>query len=246
MKMTKASISTLAAAILLTCRPAIAQNVAKGADESAVLPEPQVSKHNSPGRLDPGQANSQAIAREMVNVLGGNFEQAVMTATRSSFLAKWKSVSGATGYRLDVSTTPSFDSYVSNYRDIDVGNTTSQVVSGLSPGTDYYYRVRAYDSAATGDNSEAALAATATTNSGLVIIPSFDTTITSDPRSAAIQAMIVSAIDAYQKLFADPITVSIRFRLSTFRPDGRPLENNLVGGSDSSIYPIDWNTYITA
>ncbi|PYI92061.1 MAG: hypothetical protein DME97_11475 [Verrucomicrobia bacterium] len=58
--------------------------------------------------------------------------------------------------------------------------------------------------------------------------------------------MIVSAIDAYQKLFADPITVSIRFRLSTFRADGRPLESNLVGASDSTSYPRDWNTYITA
>ena len=245
MKMTKTSIPTLAAAILLTCRPAIAQDLTKG-DASATLPGPLLSFHGSTGRFDPREANAQAIARETANALAGEIEEPVMTPTRSSFLAKWKSVSGATGYRLDVSTTPSFDSYVSNYRDKDVGNTTSQVVSGLSAGTDYYYRVRSYDAAAAGSNSEAALASTATTNAGLVIIPTFDSTITSDPRSAAIEAMVVSAIDAYQKLFSDPITVTILFRLSTLHADGKPVKDNLVAASDTTSYPRDWNMYITA
>ena len=95
-------------------------------------------------------------------------------------------------------------------------------------------------------DSEAAVVTTASTGSGLVIIPSFDSTITSDPRSNAIQAMVLSAIDAYQKLFADPITVTIRFRLSTEYADGTPLNDNQVGTSDSTIYPRDWNTYVTA
>src|SRR3954452_17049079 len=117
-EMTKASISTLAAAILLTCRPAIAQDLAKGDRESAGLPGPQISTHLSRGTREAGPANTQAIAREMADTLAGNFEEPVMTPTRSSFLAKWKPVSGATGYRMDVSTSPSFDNYVGNYRDI--------------------------------------------------------------------------------------------------------------------------------
>ena len=72
-----------------------------------------------------------------------------MTPTRSSFLAKWQAVKEATGYRLDVSTRPSFDSYV-NYRDLDLGNVTSHVVTGLDRGTKYYYRVRPYSSAGMG------------------------------------------------------------------------------------------------
>ena len=71
----------------------------------------------------------------------------------SGFTAGWSSVSGATGYRLDVSTSSSFGSFVSGYQDLDVGNATSKVLSGLSANTTYYYRVRAYNSAGTGANS---------------------------------------------------------------------------------------------
>src|SRR5438309_1207691 len=213
---------------------------------SQANPEPQVGVHFSRGRPDSGEPDTGAIARETVKALAGNIEQPVMTPTRSSFLAKWHAVSGATGYRLDVSTSPSFDNYVSNYRNLDLGNVTYHVVSRLNRGTNYYYRIRAYSSAATGSNSEVTTATTANISSGLVIIPTFDSTITTDPRTNAIQAMIISAIQVYQTLFADPITVSIRFRLSSTRPDGTPLDPVLVGASDASSLRIDWNEYIAA
>ena len=47
-----------------------------------------------------------------------------MTAT--SFTANWSTVSGATGYQLDVATNSSFTNYVPGYQDLDVGNTTSE------------------------------------------------------------------------------------------------------------------------
>src|SRR6266571_2497871 len=86
--------------------------------------------------------------------------RSVMAPTRSSFMANWESISGATGYRLDVSTSPSFNSFVSGYENLDVGNITSRIVSGLSPGTTYYYRVRAYSVLGTGSNSEVMTATT--------------------------------------------------------------------------------------
>src|SRR4051794_6067443 len=58
---------------------------------------------------------------------------------------------------------------------------------------------------------------------GLIINPTFDTTITSDPNSAALQADINTAIGIYQSLYADPITVSIDFRYATTRPNGNPM-----------------------
>ena len=73
--------------------------------------------------------------------------------TFSSFTANWNSVSGATGYRLDVSTSNSFTNYVSGYQNLDVGNMTSYPVTGLSAQTTYYYRVRAYNGCATSSNS---------------------------------------------------------------------------------------------
>jgi len=73
----------------------------------------------------------------------------------SRFVARWSEISGAAGYRLDVATDRSFGSYVSGFQDLDVGNVTSEVVTGLSPNATYYYRVRAYDSSGAGASSGA-------------------------------------------------------------------------------------------
>src|SRR5207245_11277622 len=75
--------------------------------------------------------------------------------TRSSFMATWGSVSGAKGYLLDVSTSNSFSSYVDGYHDLDVGNGSRRVVTGLSPDTTYYYRVRALTASAPASYSTA-------------------------------------------------------------------------------------------
>src|SRR5436190_11538171 len=146
--------------------------------------------------------------------------QPVMAPTRSSFMATWESVSGATGYRLDVSTSPSFKSFVSGYGNLDVGDTTSRIVSGLSPGTHYYYRVRGYNVLSTSNNSEVMTATTLTTLTGLVITPTFDSSITSNPNSAAIQSVINKAIAIHQSRFKDALTATILFRYSRTAPNG--------------------------
>lgn len=74
---------------------------------------------------------------------------AATSVTATGFTANWSSAVGATGYRLDVSTSSSFTSYLSGYQNLDVGATTSQNVTGLAPGTTYYYRVFAYNSIGT-------------------------------------------------------------------------------------------------
>src|SRR5260370_1209549 len=73
--------------------------------------------------------------------------------TRTSFIASWAPVNGASGYRLDVSTSNAFGSYVQGYQDLDVGNMTGFVIGGLRPGTTYHYRVRAYSPAGTSSDS---------------------------------------------------------------------------------------------
>jgi hypothetical protein len=73
--------------------------------------------------------------------------------TASSFTVNWNSVSGATGYRLDVSTSNSFTSYILGYQNLNVGNTTSYNVVGLSAKTTYYYRLRTYNGSGTSPNS---------------------------------------------------------------------------------------------
>ncbi|MEZ4971881.1 MAG: fibronectin type III domain-containing protein [Cyclobacteriaceae bacterium] len=60
---------------------------------------------------------------------------------QTGFTASWSSETGATGYKLDVSASGSFSSFVSGYNNLTV-STTSRTVTGLSAGTTYYYRVR--------------------------------------------------------------------------------------------------------
>lgn len=65
------------------------------------------------------------------------------------------------GYRLDVSTDPSFGSLLVGYNDKDVGNVVQTSVTGLAAQTTYYARVKAYDAAGlTSANSAAASATT--------------------------------------------------------------------------------------
>ena len=71
----------------------------------------------------------------------------------TTFVANWSAAQGATGYRLDVATDSGFTSMVSGQNNRNVGDVTSASVTGLSPDTVYYYRVRAYNSGGTGASS---------------------------------------------------------------------------------------------
>ena len=166
--------------------------------------------------------------------------------TRSSFMASWQRVSGALGYRLDVSTNSSFSSFISGYYDLDVGNVTGRAVTGLSQGTTYYYRVRAYDATGTTSASSDVMVATTSASVGLIIHAIFDGSITSNPNAAAIEATINRAILIYESLFADPITIPILFRYATTDPTGKPLSQGTASLSFYVVYPIPWNTYISA
>ena len=159
-----------------------------------------------------------------------------MTPTRSSFLASWNPVVGAAGYRIDVSTDPAFASCAGDYTDFDVGNVLNRIICRLQSGTRYFYRVRAFDSGKREIHSEVLMATTAASSSGLVINPTFDSSITNNPNAAAIQAMINRAIALYQPLFADPVTAEIRFRYATTQPDGSPLPEGIIAGSYYVVY----------
>jgi hypothetical protein len=82
-----------------------------------------------------------------INYLGGGSHPgspAALSASDTSatgFTANWSTVSGAAGYDLDVSTDAAFSSIVRSYNlNFDV---TQYPVTGLQPGTLYYYRLQA-------------------------------------------------------------------------------------------------------
>ena len=174
--------------------------------------------------------------------IGGIEAVSVAPPTRSSFMASWQGVTGANGYLLDVSTSDSFDTCVDGYRGLDVGNASAQVVTGLHPGTTYYYRVRPYPTTGLARYSQPMKATTASAT-GLIINPTFDSSITGDPNAAAIEAMISRAISFYESLFNDPVTIQIRFRYATTAPNGTPLPPGTASRSDLVTYTIPWGAY---
>jgi len=91
----------------------------------------------------------------------------------NGFTANWSSASGATGYRLDVSTNAAFNSFVIGYSNLDAGDLTTLSVTGLDTGTTYYYRVRAYNSTGISENSGAITVTLPTANPCVAILNSY-------------------------------------------------------------------------
>ncbi len=93
----------------------------------------------------------------------------------NSFLATWNSVPGATDYQVDVSTSSTFATSLPAYTNFLTGGPTSLLITGLTPLTNYYFRIRAVGANCSLDSA----AGTATTLCGAFPIPyfqNFDTT----------------------------------------------------------------------
>jgi len=72
----------------------------------------------------------------------------------NSFKVNWQAAQGATSYLLDVSLASSnFNPSLSSYTDKPITLGTSEIVSGLTPNTEYRYRVKAVNGAGTSPNS---------------------------------------------------------------------------------------------
>src|SRR4029453_6577419 len=199
-------------------------------------------------RFEPGTAahKTRAESEDLLQVpdlseLASDADAISSPPTRSSFMASWDEVTGAHGYLLDVSTSDSFSSYVEGYHELNVGKVTGRLVTGLKQGTTYYYRVRPYGGAGAGNYSHVVTATTVPTV-GLVIHPTFDSSITNSPNSAVIQATINRAISIYETLFPDPNTIEIRFRYATALPDGTPVTG--LSQSLTVVYGVGWDTWI--
>jgi hypothetical protein len=88
----------------------------------------------------------------------GNYAPPVATAatgvTASGFIANWTAAIVATNYSVDVATDSGFTSFVSGWQNKTVGLvTTTNVNSGLSAGSTYYYRLRTQNNGVVSTNS---------------------------------------------------------------------------------------------
>jgi len=93
------------------------------------------------------------------------------------FTVDWGVVASATSYRLDVSTASDFSSFVSGYEDLTVAG-TSQAVTGLTPATTYYARVRAVNASGTGASSDTLTQATDAATSPIITVTGFPSALT--------------------------------------------------------------------
>ncbi len=102
----------------------------------------------------PNATSSIGVGIDDIEILGysdGNnppstpVSSAATGITSTGFTANWGAVGTATSYRLDVSTSNAFSTFVTGYNNLTVSS-NSQAVTGLSAGSTYYYRVKAANS----------------------------------------------------------------------------------------------------
>src|SRR5690606_16605848 len=79
--------------------------------------------------------------------------QSASSIVASSFQANWEAVIGAESYRIDVSEDENFNSFLNGFEDLNVDDALSYTITGLFPGNEYFYRVRAIAPTGTSTNS---------------------------------------------------------------------------------------------
>lgn len=240
-------------AVLVLSGAALTLASALTAHSAGVPPEPVqdpgkpltfVGTHITMRRASPQDGQADAAQAELAAEKEESDEAALsppaMAPTRSSFLATWKSVPGATGYQVDVSTDRTF----ARYERLQTGRVTFRIVSELQPNTTYYYRVRSFNASGESNHGETMSAATSD-SPGLVIAPTYDASVDGSAKAAAIQGMVSTVIALYQSLFKDPITARILFRYANTGPDGSLLGTSIVARSDTLFYSEPWGTCIS-
>lgn len=99
--------------------------------------------------------------------------------TPTQFVATWSMASGADGYELDVSTSSYFNHFV--FQQLPVTGLRYAVTAGLSPASNYYYRVRATNHSGAKSAWSAVMQATTAPN-----LPAYQAATEIDARSARL------------------------------------------------------------
>jgi hypothetical protein len=111
-----------------------------------------------------GTWSSVSCPAPCVQPLAPNALPATVVGCTTSFTANWTTSPGATTYYIDIAYDYLFTSIVTGYSNLNVGNVTSFLITGLTINTTYYYRVRAASSFCPSINSNIVMAFTGFTS----------------------------------------------------------------------------------
>ncbi len=125
-------------------------------------------------------SNDLAQNPYVINLKGTGFQISPVATTATTisstgFTANWNAVTGATGYQLDISS-DNFATFVSGYNSKSE-TTTTDVVTGLTAGTTYQYRVRATNGSITSGNSNVISVSTTKSNQAITFTALADVTV---------------------------------------------------------------------
>ena len=179
------------------------------------------------------------------------------TITVNSFVANWSTAMGATSYRLDVSDVSNFATLLPGYNNLSVAG-LSQSITGLSPGTTYYYRVRGENAAGTSGNSSStsaltlpnpptALAATLITESGFTANWTSVPTATGYRVDVSTSNTFSSFVAGYNDFFSSSTSAIITglssgttyyYRVRTINPSGASSNSSVINVLTISAPPV--------
>ncbi len=196
-----------------------------------------------------------AYGNELTFTTGGNGPPPAPVAvtatsiTYNSFIANWNNVAEATSYRLDVSTTESFTSFIAGFEDVSV-NALAHAVNGLTFSTTYYYRVRAVNADGASPNSNTisvltdvspeipnapvALAASGVSSSGFIAGWNASTNATSYHLDVSSSDTFSSFVTGYEDLVVNGLTQSVSGLSATSTYYYRVRASNISGTSTNS------------
>jgi hypothetical protein len=116
--------------------------------------------------------------------------------TAGNIAVEWQSVPGATGYKVKYGTVAG--TYTTT---VDVGNNLGQLVTGLTPGTTYYFIATAYNGRGESGASFVMTAAAA----GFLPLAPHDAQITSESATAISLSWVPTRTETYQEYYEDGV-----------------------------------------
>ena len=180
------------------------------------------------------KAQAMSITRGVIDEFDEVFflpEPQVLEGTNvsaSSFVANWEAVVDAEQYRLDVSESSNFSTFVSGYQNLNVGDTTSFEVTGLNPGLKYYYRVRARTAQVQSSSSSSAEIQTVSVDPDLSSVESSGELVQANEEDTGIVTVLVKDENGNE-------LENVNIRLFNVSCEARAIENNLLTDENGTV-----------